>query len=145
MTPGARASHSAAAAIASPSSPAIALTRLGAASRARSCTAARRQPRTPISGALLVVAGGVALAFTLQSTTNPLAFYGTYWPLLLFVVAVVEILKHYTWRPEMGERRPALFGAGKLALVGVLVAMPAFFQATRSGTTGSSDSWWVGI
>jgi hypothetical protein len=83
--------------------------------------AVRRQPRSPFSGALLLIVGGVALAITLQTTANPLELYGRFWPLLLGVVALVEILRHYSWRPEMGELRPALFGAGKLALVGLVV------------------------
>lgn len=83
--------------------------------------AMRRQPRSPFLGALLLVVGGVALAFTLQTTANPIALYGRFWPLLLGVVALVEILRHYSWRPEMGEVRPALFGAGKLVLVGLVV------------------------
>src|SRR5688572_11513976 len=83
--------------------------------------AVRRQPRSPLSGAVLLVVGGAALALTLQTTTNPIALYGRFWPLLLGVVALVEILRHYSWRPEMGELRPALFGTGKLVLVGLLV------------------------
>jgi DUF4097 and DUF4098 domain-containing protein YvlB len=83
--------------------------------------ASRRHPRSPLRGAALILFGGVALAVTLQSATNPLTLYGRFWPLLLGVVALVEIIRHYSYKPGMGESRPALFSAGKLALVGLIV------------------------
>ena len=83
--------------------------------------ATRRQPRSPWTGALLVVFGGIALALTMQSGANPLALYGRFWPLLLGLVAVVEILKYYSWRPDMGELRPALFSSAKLVVVALVV------------------------
>lgn len=83
--------------------------------------ATRRSPRSPLRGAALLVVGALALALTLRSAASPLALYGRFWPVLLGVVALVEILRYYTHRPELGEARPKLFGAGKLALVGAIV------------------------
>src|SRR6185369_2960376 len=83
--------------------------------------ASRRHPKSPFRGAALILFGGLALAMTLQSATNPVALYSRFWPLLLGVVALVEILRHYSYKPGMGERRPALFSAGKVALVGMIV------------------------
>src|SRR4051812_27826161 len=82
--------------------------------------AMRRAPRSPYGGALLLLVGVFALGATLKTAAGPLSLYGRFWPLLLGVIALVEVLKHYTHRPEMGER-PALFGAGKIALVGFVV------------------------
>lgn len=82
--------------------------------------ALRRQPRSPFWGAVLLAGGGLALAVTLQSAASPLALYGRFWPLLLAVVALVEILKHYTHSPALGDR-PPLFSAGKLLLVALVV------------------------
>jgi DUF4097 and DUF4098 domain-containing protein YvlB len=83
--------------------------------------ASRRVPRSPVRGAAMIVVGALALAVTLQSATNPLALYGRFWPIVLGVMALVEILRFYTYRPEIGERRPALFGTSKLILVGLVV------------------------
>jgi DUF4097 and DUF4098 domain-containing protein YvlB len=83
--------------------------------------AARRRPRSPLRGAAMLVFGGLSLAVTLQSAPNPVAFYGRFWPILLAVVALVSVLRYYSYRPESGEPRPALFGAGKLSLVGLIV------------------------
>jgi DUF4097 and DUF4098 domain-containing protein YvlB len=82
--------------------------------------ALRRQPRGPFWGALLMLGGGIALAITLGLAASPLALYGRFWPVLVGVIALVEVLKHYTYRPELGER-PRLFSAGKLVLVGAVV------------------------
>ncbi|HQR37179.1 MAG TPA: hypothetical protein PLF26_02165 [Blastocatellia bacterium] len=90
--------------------------------------ALKRQPRSPWAGALLLILGGLALAATLQSAMNPLALYGRYWPILLGVVGLVEVLRHYTKRAELGER-PALLSFGKVALVGMIVA--SGFAANR--------------
>ena len=81
--------------------------------------ALKRQPRRPWFGALLITIGALALPVTLQATSNPLVLFGRYWPVMVVVVAFVEVLRQYTHRPEMGER-PPLFSAGKVALVGVI-------------------------
>jgi len=83
--------------------------------------ALKRQPRSPWGGAILIVVGALALAATLQSALNPLALYGRYWPVLLGVIGLVEVTRHYTRRMELGER-PAFLSVGKVALVGVVVA-----------------------
>lgn len=82
--------------------------------------ATKRQPKSPFTGGLLLAVGGLSLAFTLQSSTNPFEFFGRYWPILVAIVALSEILKHYTYKPEMGER-PAILSVGKLSLVGLIV------------------------
>lgn len=81
--------------------------------------ALKRQPRRPWFGALLLVFGALALPVTLLATANPLVLFGRYWPVVVVVVALVEVLRQYTHRPEMGER-PPLFSAGKVALVSVI-------------------------
>ena len=81
--------------------------------------ALKRQPRRPWVGAVLISFGALALPVTLQATSNPLVLFGKYWPVMVVVVAFVEVLRQYTHRPEMGER-PALFSPGKIALVGLI-------------------------
>lgn len=83
--------------------------------------ATRRVPRSPWRGAALIVVGALALAVTLTSSANPLALYGRFWPIVLGVVALVEVLRFYTYAPETGERRPVLFSRAKVVLVGLIV------------------------
>jgi hypothetical protein len=78
--------------------------------------AVRRRPASPVSGALLLAGGLLLLAFTLWSAGGLLEFYGRWWPLVIGVVALVEVLRHYTRRPDLGER-PTLVTGGKLLLV----------------------------
>ena len=82
--------------------------------------ALKRWPRSAVWPALLLIFGGLGLAITLQQAATPLALYGQLWPLLLGVVALVEIVKHYTGSPALGER-PAIVSPGKLLLVGLIV------------------------
>lgn len=81
--------------------------------------ALKRQPRRPWIGAVLITIGALALPVTLQATSNPLVLFGRYWPVMIVVVALVEVLRQYSHRPEMGER-PPLFSAGKVALLGLI-------------------------
>ncbi len=81
--------------------------------------ALKRQPRRPWIGAVLITIGALALPVTLQATSNPLVLFGRYWPVMVVVLALVEVIRQYSHRPEMGER-PPLFSAGKVALLGLI-------------------------
>lgn len=109
--------------------------------------ALKRQPRRPWIGAVLITIGALALPVTLQATSNPLVLFGKYWPVMIVVLALVEVLRQYSHRPEMGER-PPLFGAGKVAMVGVIAV--AGLGANRLAETNpnllanTSMPKWVG-
>ncbi len=79
---------------------------------------ALRRGSRPFSGALLLATGGLSLAYTLTNPTNPIEFYGTFWPVLLAVVAVADVVRQYGLR-RAGVTAP-LFTPGKAVLVGLI-------------------------
>lgn len=81
--------------------------------------AAERRPSSPVPGALLIAVGGLLFGLTTRQSGGPLELYGAMWPLFVGVVAVSELLRFYTHRPELGAR-PSIVTPGKIALVAVI-------------------------
>jgi hypothetical protein len=78
--------------------------------------AAYRRPASPALGSVLVLAGGLGLAFSSTGSSNPFALYGRWWPLFIAVLAIVEVLRFYS-APTAIEGRLPIITKGKLVIV----------------------------
>jgi hypothetical protein len=76
--------------------------------------ALKRRPSSPALGAVLLVGGGLAFAFTLTGASGPFEFYGRWWPLFVGVFALVEVVRHYSAASTV---RAGFITKGKLALL----------------------------
>jgi DUF4097 and DUF4098 domain-containing protein YvlB len=93
--------------------------------------ATKRRPASPALGAVLLVAGGLGLAFNLTSASGPVEFYGRWWPLFVGVFAIVEVVRYYS-SSVVGGGRPGFITKGKLALLLVIAGSGLAAQRVAS-------------
>jgi DUF4097 and DUF4098 domain-containing protein YvlB len=80
-----------------------------------------RKPRSPFDGTLLIAIGLVLLAGNANPGLSPLQLYGKYWPVLLAVIAGVQLLGYYSHRTQYG-RQPSAFRPVPILLIGFVIA-----------------------
>ncbi|HEU4388036.1 MAG TPA: DUF4097 family beta strand repeat-containing protein, partial [Blastocatellia bacterium] len=79
-----------------------------------------RKPRSPIGGVLLVALGAVWIAGRYHSDAGILSIYGRYWPVLLVLFGIVELIRYYS-HPQSSGPTPRLFTPGRLAIIVLII------------------------
>lgn len=100
--------------------------------------AIERKPRSPLWGALLIAVGGMLLAAHLSPALNLLQLYAKYWPLLLIVFAITQLVRYYTHRPSDGPS-PRLFSFFRVVVL-LLIVGSGVIAARLSASGGGAIS-----
>ena len=79
-----------------------------------------RKPRSPIGGVVLVALGAIWIAGRYHSDVGILSIYGRYWPILLLLFGVVELIRYYS-HPQSSEPAPRLFTAGRMTIILLII------------------------
>jgi hypothetical protein len=93
------------------------------------------RPRSPLGGMLLAAVGLVLLAGKIDSQSNPLAIYGTYWIVVLGIYSAAELLRFYCHRQGDGPQ-PRFFSIPKFLVV-LLIASTGILSGRIAGKTRS--------
>jgi DUF4097 and DUF4098 domain-containing protein YvlB len=83
--------------------------------------AIERRPRSPLGAMLLSALGLVLLLGRIDSESNPLAMYGTYWIVVLGIYAASELLRFYC-HPQSEGTQARFFSIPKLLAVLVIAS-----------------------